>query len=409
MLNSLNKKIPLFSAVIVIATASIFLIAISAYYYQQQALEPRIPEFKIAVPRSEKITPTSQNNNGLPAATSVKLEKGEISMFLVTGIVPPDKSTVEYFEVFGMTQAEKELTPSNKEGEFALRAYNLEQDSFILVHEVLFDLSYSVTRFPVVLASKHSDSEISGFPDIGSFLIIIPEFVKGKRVDKIDIVLIENSKVLISRQRSPNPPVIAFVNPKQGQELTHGMEISWTGSDADGDELVYFLSYSWDRGKRSFPLVFPMPGDPKTTSYILNTNYESVYEKGIPGSDPGAAILILKASDGMNTVSVKVDNLTQPDKKRPMISIESPREGRTYRRGSGDFSLKVNVQDAEDVFDIPDESIEWYSDIGGFLTKGIRIYYSSRNLSLGKHKISVTVTDSDGMSSTDSVNIEIVE
>ena len=57
---------------------------------------------------------------------------------------------------------------------------------------------------------------------------------------------------MIDIAASPNPPAIEITSPPKDQTLHPGepVEITWSASDPDGDELAYSFSLSQDGGQR---------------------------------------------------------------------------------------------------------------------------------------------------------------
>lgn len=102
---------------------------------------------------------------------------------------------------------------------------------------------------------------------------------------------VENARgeVLASRIVSANPPEVQIRSPAKGAtwEVGSRARIEWSGSDRDGDPLVYSIAMSPDNGKTWLPLAIDYP----------NTTFE-ITDLQMPAGD---YILRVRATDGVNT------------------------------------------------------------------------------------------------------------
>jgi hypothetical protein len=118
----------------------------------------------------------------------------------------------------------------------------------------------------------------------------------------------------------------------------------------------------------------------------------------IPGGDQAKVKVI--ASDDVNNASDESDDYFSVDTKEPIAFIYSPeRDGTMPPTGSVYF--QGYAFDPEDG-SIPETDIYWSSSIDGSLGVGTTILAS---LSKGQHIIKLSVTDSDGLTATDTINI----
>ena len=86
----------------------------------------------------------------------------------------------------------------------------------------------------------------------------------------------------------------------------------------------------------------------------------------------------------------------------PTLTLLSPTDGDTFFEG-GTVNLNATASDTEDG-DLT-ASIQWSSDLDGSLGSGGNL--SLTNLSLGQHQLTATVTDSGGLSDSQTVGVEI--
>ena len=89
----------------------------------------------------------------------------------------------------------------------------------------------------------------------------------------------------------------------------------------------------------------------------------------------------------------------------PRIEIQKPESGVVFAEAQG-FLLEATGYDREDD-ELPSEAINWLSSIDGNLGTGWYLVLSAADLPLGTHTITLSVADSDQMTSTESIEITI--
>ncbi|GEM_PF-3723319 len=119
--------------------------------------------------------------------------------------------------------------------------------------------------------------------DSGMFAFSIPF---SSEVNKI---LIKKNEVILYEQiRSPNPPTVRIIKPKDNSKITGIVDIEWIGRDRDGDCLFYRLESSNDSGKNWTP----------ETSFIQAQNIKKEVEYFHAKEK---LLLRIICSDGFNT------------------------------------------------------------------------------------------------------------
>lgn len=196
---------------------------------------------------------------------------------------------------------------------------------------------------------------------------------------------------LFSLTRSSDAPDISISGITENQLFSKGeaVDFSWVGSDKDEDSLTYRIYYSLDGGRSYEPLIAETTG----TNLSVSTDY-------LRGSN--TARIGISASDGTRSTFAEtpVFRVTQ---NAPEVRIETPSEILFAEQG---LVLDAQGYDQEDGA-LGLEDFSWSSSIDGNLGVGQYIVLSTDELTEGDHIITVTGTDSSGLSSTDSINATI--
>jgi len=204
------------------------------------------------------------------------------------------------------------------------------------------------------------------------------------------IVIKDNTIVVGIIPVSANKPQVTVSYPNGGESLSGIQNITWTATDADGDNMTFDVLYSVDGGTHWSALSVDQPDN-----YFLWNTSES------PGTTQG--LIKVLATDGVNTGQDVSDAIFTVAKKNPEAFILSPGDDSTY------FFNRTIIFDGvgSDLEDGPlnDSALSWSSNIDGFLAMGREI--SIDNLSSGEHTITLSVKDSDGNTGTASINIQV--
>jgi hypothetical protein len=190
---------------------------------------------------------------------------------------------------------------------------------------------------------------------------------------------------------SAHAPQVTLLSPDGGETFEDTMTITWSGSDADGDDLFYSLQYSPDNGQ-TWQAVAVNLGE---TSLELDTLDD------LPGNNE--ALMRVIATDGINTSTDESDAVFSVARHSPHAGILEPPSDRVYETGET-VKLRGYGQDTEDGSLSP-EALSWASDLDGALGAGRELWVS--DLMMGTHRIILTATDSDGHSGTDEVTVVI--
>ncbi len=223
---------------------------------------------------------------------------------------------------------------------------------------------------------------------ITSFASVIP-FPAGTQWLRIR----HGPTVIAERQVSAHAPTVHLLSPNGGEQMQIGSLLQWTGSDADGDDLLYTLLYSTDAGATWRALVL----DTGETSLTVDENILA----DMLGSNQ--ALLKVIASDGVNTGEDVSDAVFSVPGSAPLSVITSPQDGTFSAPGKLVVLEGVGLDMEEGT--LRGNALQWTSDRDGALGTGEEL--ALHNLSTGHHRITLTATDSDGMSGQAAVDIVI--
>jgi uncharacterized repeat protein (TIGR01451 family) len=172
------------------------------------------------------------------------------------------------------------------------------------------------------------------------------------------------------------------------------MNISWVGSDANPSaNLTYTILYSADGGTNWQTLAVDWPSE----SYSLDST-------PLPASTQG--VIEIMASDGFNNsapaYSASFTILNHP----PTVYINAPLNDTLFVADDQIF-LDATVIDPQDGT-LNGASVQWTSSIDGALGSGDVINLEADSLSEGVHTITVTATDSLGLTNSATVTIIVL-
>ncbi|MCA9998926.1 MAG: hypothetical protein KDE56_24355, partial [Anaerolineales bacterium] len=206
------------------------------------------------------------------------------------------------------------------------------------------------------------------------------------------VVLVHGGEVWDKRPLTPNAPTVTITSPTAQTTWTAGGvgNLSWSASDADGDPLTYDVFYSADNGQ-SWTLL---------AAGLSETTYE-VEVDALAGSSDGRFRVV--ANDGLNIGYAETPAAIVIPNKAPFVTLANPLDGSEFVPGG----LVVLVGSGTDLEDgnIPDEKLVWSSDRQGELGYGSSLPIAT--LEPGTHQITLTATDSYGISSSETVSIFI--
>ena len=197
----------------------------------------------------------------------------------------------------------------------------------------------------------------------------------------------------VSARNTPPTALITF--PADGAEMLEGEEVMAIGQAADADNDSADLTASWRVNGDEVCTGTPDESGASLCALVLDAGEAEIQFVVV---DPAGAA-------GSNTVVV---NVIATD--APTVEITSPIAGSISR--SGDLiELVATVADGEDA--AADLTVQWESGLDGPIDveltisdEGVVEGYAALE-AVGEHSLTVTVTDTDGKSGTDSVLVQV--
>ena len=309
---------------------------------------------------------------------------GGLRMLNVIGVVDHLTGGVTlapFFEV-----PDQPPTPSVADANVVIEAYGAGGPVSALLHRVALN-----TRSAEERCDLHG-----GLNDDSALSAVIPLLggAEGdQRVERIVVRDAQTGAILAESARSANAPVVSIQSPVAGDVMLGASRIEWSATDADGDPLTFTIMYSHNDGESWLPLAVYLEGE----AFEFDTD-------SIAGSHPDQGIIRVIATDGMNVAWEDIEPLTLGEPDPPTAEIIFPNEGNVLKE-LGPQIFHASAWDKED-FVLLEADLVWSSDVDGVFASGSLVTFD--NLSVGSHVITLTATDSDGMSDEDSVSVTVV-
>jgi hypothetical protein len=170
--------------------------------------------------------------------------------------------------------------------------------------------------------------------------------------------------------------------------------ISWSGTDPDvGAVLTYSIEFSADGGLSWDTLWL----DWQNPTFQVNSATLAATKNGL---------IRITASDGFHVSQPAYSKVFSLAGSAPNLQISQPHDGALFI-ADDQIVMDVSVEDLQDG-SLGGTNVTWSSSIDGVLGTGAELFVSASSLSEGKHSITVTATDSVGLSNSASVSISVL-
>ena len=236
--------------------------------------------------------------------------------------------------------------------------------------------------------NPEQDIDIDAFPRIAFFSVLVSSLP-----DFASVAVVHSDSDLAVFESSSSTPSVTVSGVAAGQVFTaiDTLNLSWSGIDTDGEDLDYLVYYSVDGGA-TYRLIYLARDD-------TSKDFDAVNLKGSSRARFGVSV-----SDGIKSVFAETP-VFAVDGKAPVARITSPGAGSVFAGKQG-FLLDGWAHDTEDGF-LGSSSFNWSSSLDGNLGTGSYLVLSADELTAGNHQITLTVTDSDNMTSTAAIPITV--
>jgi hypothetical protein len=223
---------------------------------------------------------------------------------------------------------------------------------------------------------------------LASFIIALKDDPDVKSIS-----IVRDNRVIGTEAATPNAPQVRVITPNGGENIVGDpVTIRWTGSDADGDSLVYIVQYSPDNGATWIALAVDWP----------QQEYQADFAS-LPASGQGLIRVI--AGDGFNTGTDQSDATFTVANHPPRIQIAQP-ENQQIALGDQELVFQASAHDVEDG-DLPDSDLQWQSSLDGILGAGPTFSRNASSLSEGVHVITATARDSANATGSAVIHITV--
>jgi len=251
----------------------------------------------------------------------------------------------------------------------------------------LRSISFTANQpIPLVLLEPGESHPEENGPATFSFMVFDPP-------DYTSFAIKQNGRELLVMQRSANTPTVEVSGVSTNQLFSQAdtINLSWVGADQDEDPLTYRVYYSVDGGSSYEPYSLETTG-----------NRKAIEVSRLRGSD--SARFGISVSDGTRSAFTE-SPVFRVANHAPEVRIESPSSGVVLAESQG-FLLKASGYDEEDG-SLGFNAYSWISSVNGNLGTGAHVVLSANQLAPGTHTITVTATDSSGLTATATTSIII--
>lgn len=316
------------------------------------------------------VTAINQRFGPAPVQASAVMSQPQ-TYRLFRGLIHLDTQQVEFLPSVLFTSHAPPQPPAPGDYQLAIK------DS---AGQVLDTLPFAPTR-------SQADFPQADLP-LGLFTLAVPENPQMARAE-----LLHQAQVVGALAASTHPPTVNLLFPNGGEQLiTPTVTLRWQGADADADPLTYLVQHSRDGGATWQTVATDVAGE----SYTVNLAELGATQQGL---------FRVAASDGFHGALDASDGPFTAPNQPPQVRITAPRAGDRF----AGVQLVFFAGEAQDVEDraLAAANFTWQSSLDGLLGNGPTLLRPATTLSTGSHQITLTVTDTGGLSASATVALVI--
>jgi hypothetical protein len=206
--------------------------------------------------------------------------------------------------------------------------------------------------------------------------------------------IVKESELLKEVLVSASEPTVSNVTPLVSTTIEGLYNITWTANDHEGSTLTYTVSYNPDATDPESPWIILADG-------LQTSSWEEDFSL-LPGGSH--AKIQVAASDGVLSEYAQSAYFIVPPKAPEVYMGELPDED--FLDEDCGLTLSADVYDLQDKT-FPQNKIRWTSSISGEIGTGPEILI--KDLPVGVQTITVTATNSLGLTGSDSVTFDVTE
>lgn len=237
---------------------------------------------------------------------------------------------------------------------------------------------------PAIPQTDTEDADVQADP---VFSELVPVTAGAAKI----LVKAPGGAVLGTLQLGGTPPTVGITAPSGGFDATGTKTLQWTIVDPDSTAFTSRVAYSADGGAH-WTQLGDVPGD---TS--LAVDFDT-----LPGTTGATASIQVTVSDGVNTGSATSPAFAVAKKNPSTAIIDTPEPG--YTQAAADPIILVGAGYDPDDGMLTGTHLQWSSNLQGTLGAGSPL---STTLQPGAHTITLTATDADGNSVSDTTDVVI--
>ncbi|MFH1978253.1 MAG: hypothetical protein ABIJ92_02925 [Candidatus Aenigmatarchaeota archaeon] len=272
---------------------------------------------------------TKESYNHLLSYFSHSTPETASSRLLVSGFYNKIDGSVDFRNFYQLGEGLIE-----NESEFATGNFSIE--SLDANATALFNISFNLS---FILSSANGTVENI---NVTPFAFVVPF---SDNVSSLTFK--ENATIKEERDRTQNTPNVTLIEPTGGEFYSNvEINISWTSSDADGDNMSYAILFSPDNGTSWDTITF----DHNETNYTINSG---------DLQDCTECLIKILATDGMNTGNDTSDSVFQIDNDLSITEFSLVYSNNTERvfRISVNNTLDLDITNISWILDTGDEAI----------------------------------------------------